>query len=228
MNRSHVRGSSTGVEGKALRRDAAANRRRILTAAELVFSERGLDAGVDEIARVAGVGMGTLYRRFPTKEALISELVREVFVDLIEMATDTLDAPSGAGFEQLLYGTGALQASHRGCLSRLWNDDETMAMKDEYRRITAELLGRAKAVGRIREDVTHADIDLTFWALRGVIETTRGVSDTAWRRHLAIVIAGMRPGAQSLDELPVAEHDVARAKSRNHARSNVVRSSSPD
>ncbi|MDV7136411.1 TetR/AcrR family transcriptional regulator [Williamsia muralis] len=208
-------GSKTVVEGKALRRDAAENRRRILTAAEMVFSERGLDAGVDEIARVAGVGMGTLYRRFATKEALISELVRDMFVDLVDMAAATLQVPGGEGLEQLLYGTGALQASHRGCLSRLWNDDQTTAMKNEYRRIIAQLLVLAKDAGRIRRDVTHTDIDLTFWAIRGVIETTRGVSDTAWRRHLAVVIAGMRPGAENFAEPPVDEHDVARAKSRS-------------
>ena len=212
--RSAVR-SDAVVEGRALRRDAAENRKRLLAAAEQVFSEGGLDVGVEEVARVAGVGMGTLYRRFPTKEALISELVREMFVDLVEMAAATLQVPGGEGLEQLLYGTGALQASHRGCLSRLWNDDQTTAMKNEYRRIIAELLVLAKDAGRIRRDVTHTDIDLTFWAIRGVIETTRGVSDTAWRRHLAIVIAGMRPDAEKFAEPPVDEHDVARAKSRS-------------
>lgn len=81
--------------GKALRRDAAENRQRLLDAAATVFSARGLDVGVDEIARVAGVGVGTLYRRFPTKDALISELVRQVLEDFVALARDACSAPDG-------------------------------------------------------------------------------------------------------------------------------------
>lgn len=215
---SEATGSGPLVEGKALRRDAAQNRKRILAAAEVVFSDHGLDASVDEVARAAGVGMGTLYRRFPTKEALISELVREAFADLIEMATATLQVPDGRGLEELLYGTGVIQASNRGCLSRLWNDDETTAMKDEYRRIMSEVLLRAKAHGRIRDEITESDLDLTFWGLRGVIETTRGVSGTAWRRHLAIQLAGLRPAGEAITEPPVTEHEVVLAKTRARSR----------
>ena len=75
---------------KTLRRDAAQNRQRLLDAAEQVFAERGLEASVDEVARVAGVGMGTLYRRFPTKEALIAELVRELLEDVLLLARSSL------------------------------------------------------------------------------------------------------------------------------------------
>ena len=203
---------------KALRRDAAENRQRLLDAAATVFSERGLDASVDEIARVAGVGTGTLYRRFPTKDALISELVRQLLSDLVAIATKALDVEDGSGLEQLMYGTGEVQASHRGCISRMWNDDETTALQSEYRRIVSELLAKAKEYGRIREDATQSDIDLTFWALRGVIETTRGVSDTAWRRHLALVIAGLRPGREQIIELPMDEEDVQQAKVRLQSR----------
>jgi AcrR family transcriptional regulator len=77
---------------KVLRRDAAENRQRVLDAAAAVFSERGLDVGVDEIARAAGVGTGTLYRRFPTKDALISELVRQLLADLVALADSALSA----------------------------------------------------------------------------------------------------------------------------------------
>lgn len=211
-------GSDTLGEGKALRRDAAENRKRILAAAERVFSERGLDASVDEVAKVAGVGMGTLYRRFPTKEALIDELVRETVADLLGMATAALQAPEGRGLEELLYGTGVIQASNRGCLPRLWNDDETTAMKDEYRRIMSEVLAGAKVHGRIRDEVTESDLYLIFWGLRGVIETTRGVSGTAWRRHLAIALAGMRPAAEAFTEPPVTEHEVLLTRKRAQSR----------
>ncbi|MFC9765966.1 TetR/AcrR family transcriptional regulator [Rhodococcus jostii] len=193
--------------GKVLRRDAAENRQRLLDAAATVFSARGLDVGVDEIARVAGVGIGTLYRRFPTKDALISELVRQVLEDFLALAHEALSAPEGEGLEQVLYGSGAILASNRGCLSRMWNDDQTTVLRNEYRRILFELLTGAKQHGRIREDATDADLDLIFWSLRGVVATTRGVTDTGWRRILAVMIAGLRPGADDLDAAPMnAEH----------------------
>ncbi|MFC9362363.1 TetR/AcrR family transcriptional regulator [Rhodococcus sp. NPDC057014] len=195
--------------GRALRRDAAENRQRLLDAAATVFSERGLDVGVDEIARVAGVGIGTLYRRFPTKDALVSELVRQVYDDFLALADEALSAPDGEGLEQVLYGTGAILASNRGCLSRMWNDDETTMLRDEYRRILFELLTRAKQHGRIREDAADADLDLIFWSVRGVVATTRGVTDTGWRRAMAIMIAGLRPGADTLDESPMSAQHVA-------------------
>ncbi|WP_009473173.1 TetR/AcrR family transcriptional regulator [Rhodococcus sp. JVH1] len=195
--------------GKALRRDAAENRQRLLDAAATVFSARGLDVGVDEIARVAGVGIGTLYRRFPTKDALISELVRQVLEDFLTLAHEALSAPEGEGLEQVLYGSGAILASNRGCLSRMWNDDQTTVLRNDYRRILFELLAGAKQHGRIREDATEADLDLIFWSLRGVVSTTRGVTDTGWRRILAVMIAGLRPGAERLDAAPLSAQDVA-------------------
>ncbi|UZG52696.1 TetR/AcrR family transcriptional regulator [Rhodococcus opacus] len=203
--------SDVSVQGseKSLRRDAAENRQRLLDAAAAVFSARGLDVGVDEIARVAGVGIGTLYRRFPTKDALISELVRQVLEDFLALARDAASAPEGAGLEQVLYGSGAILASNRGCLSRMWNDDQTTVLRNEYRRILFELLTQAKQHGRIREDATDADLDLIFWSLRGVVATTRGVTDTGWRRILAVMIAGLRPGAERLDAAPMNAQDVA-------------------
>jgi len=71
---------------RPLRKDAEQHRQQLLTAAVLVFNEQGLDASVTEIARVAGVGVGTLYRRFPTKEALVDALVREILDTTIQMA----------------------------------------------------------------------------------------------------------------------------------------------
>ncbi|CAG7619830.1 TetR/AcrR family transcriptional regulator [Rhodococcus opacus] len=203
--------SDVSVQGseKSLRRDAAENRQRLLDAAATVFSARGLDVGVDEIARVAGVGIGTLYRRFPTKDALISELVRQVLEDFLALARDAASAPEGEGLEQVLYGSGAILASNRGCLSRMWNDDQTTVLRNEYRRILFELLTQAKQHGRIREDATDADLDLIFWSLRGVVGTTRGVTDTGWRRILAVMIAGLRPGAERLDAAPMNAQDVA-------------------
>src|ERR1039458_10622740 len=87
---------------RPLRSDAAKNRERLLTAAGQVFEEKGLEASVADVARVAGVGMGTLYRRFPSKEALIDALVSEVLEATIAMAREAAAWPDGSGLEHFL------------------------------------------------------------------------------------------------------------------------------
>src|SRR3954462_10863411 len=87
----------------ALRSDAQRNRDRIVAATRAAFQERGLDVGVDEIARRAGVGMGTLYRHFPTKDALIDAIVDARFAELITAAEAALEAPDAwDGFDAFL------------------------------------------------------------------------------------------------------------------------------
>lgn len=208
--------ASSTVDGddKGLRRDAAENRRRLLDAAERVFADLGADAPMNEVARVAGVGAGTLYRRFPTKQALVSELARRLINEMVAIAQSALSAEDGSGLEQMLYKLGAVTASRRGGLHRLWHDEQTAALKAEFREIVSQLLVDAQRNRRIRDDVTSTDIDLTMWALRGIIETTQGISSIAWRRHLAVVIVGMRPSEDSLDEPPLSEHLAALAKTQ--------------
>ena len=185
-----------------LRSDAVRNRQRLLEAAETVFAEHGLEAGVEEIARAAGVGVGTLYRRFPTKDALIGELVRDLLSEIRELAVTSIDDPDG--LERFLYATAAAQATHRGCLARLWDDAQTAQLKTAVRAAAAKLLAQAQANGRVRPDATLADLDLVFWSLRGIIEAA-GPHAVLWRRHLAIMIAGLRPDGQALSQPPISE-----------------------
>lgn len=181
-----------------MRRDALENRQRVLAAASQVFTEHGIDAGVEEIARVAGVGMGTVYRRFPTKEALIAELVHDMLEHLLVAATDVIDAPDGLGLERYLEASGAYQSAHRGCLPRLWRVSADDVQVRELRRRIAVLLDRAKQHGRVRAEVTPTDVTVVMWSIRDVIETTGEVAPNAWRRHLDLLIAGLRPSDQPL------------------------------
>src|SRR4051794_16246931 len=103
-----------------LRKDAAENRRRVLAAAQQVFGLQGLDASVDDVARVAGVGMGTVYRRFPTKDILIAELVRQLLVDVADDARQALEPADGRGLEAFLTATAHRMACSRGLLPRMW------------------------------------------------------------------------------------------------------------
>src|SRR3954466_7217768 len=97
-----------------LRRDAQRNRDRIIAATRAAFQERGLDVGVDEIARCAGVGMGTLYRHFPTKAALIDAVVDERFHELTAAAERAIETPDAwAGFASFLHEAVERQLNDR-------------------------------------------------------------------------------------------------------------------
>jgi AcrR family transcriptional regulator len=193
---------------RPLRRDAAQNREQLLDAAAKVFAAQGLDASVEEIARVAGVGIGTLYRRFPTKEALIAALVQDVLDTMSRLALDATEAPDGRGLEQYLETSSAYQAKHRGCLPRLWNTDAEHEAIQRIRRIIGSLLEDAKRHGRVRDELSSTDITMIMWSIRGVIETTRGIAPDAWRRHLDLLIAGMRPAAESLAHRPISRAQI--------------------
>jgi AcrR family transcriptional regulator len=196
---------------RPLRRDAAENREKLIDAATRVFAEHGRDATVEEVAREAGVGMGTLYRRFPHKQALIDELVGGVRRELLVLAQTAAQRADGFGLEELLFHAGQLQADQPGCLQRLWShSDAELDRLQEFRRVLVTLLDCAQQHGRIRLDVTSTDVTMLLWSLRGVIETTRDVAPTAWRRHLELLIAGFRPpgsrpGGNALVERPLSE-----------------------
>jgi AcrR family transcriptional regulator len=202
--------SSTTVacEQKQLRRDAAENRELLLAAAAKVFAEQGLGAGVEEIARVAGVGVGTLYRRFPNKDALIAELVQDVLERMSSLASAAIETPDGGGLERYLEGSSAYQMEHRGCLPRLWNTSTDNEALVQVRQKIATLLADAKRHGRVRDEIMPTDLTMVMWSIRGVIETTRDVAPEAWRRHLAILVAGLRPSPEALGHKPLTRAQV--------------------
>src|SRR5258708_2350041 len=157
-----------------MRRDAVANRQRLLDAAAQVFAERGLEAGVEEIARVAGVGLGTLYRRFPTKDALIAALVHDMMATMLRLAREASERPDGTGLEYFLEAASAYQAAHRGCLPRLWEIGTADNSVPAVRRRIAGMHATARSQGRVRADIASTDLSVTFWASPGVREATPG------------------------------------------------------
>jgi len=176
--------------------------RLLETAAEL-FAEQGLQASVDEVARRAGLGTGTLYRHFPTKEALIAELVRELQSDVLSDAQNALKEPDGKGLETFLYAVGVRQSSRVGCLPRFWTTPHRRKFLQAIRAAQARLLADAQEHGRVRADLTLGDVFAVLLSLRGLIETTSRLAPEAWRRYLDIVLAGMRPSAEQLAHNPM-------------------------
>ena len=183
---------------RPLRRDAARNREQLLEAATQVFADEGLGASVEEIARVAGVGMGTLYRRFPTKEDLVLALVQALLAQVVALIELASSKPDGDGLEFFLREVATLQATNRGCLPRLWSSGTHPELVALARQGIASLLVQAQLHRKVRPEITGTDMTVILWSLRGVIESAEARALTVWERHLEIIIAGLRPAPEPL------------------------------
>jgi len=181
---------------RPLRADARRNHERILESARIVFAQAGADAQIDDVARHAGVGVGTVYRHFPTKEALLAELVRQKFRLFADRARDAL-AADGEPFElieALMRRNAETAASDAGMQYALASAGEqswtwAQAEQDELLALTAELIERARGAGTIRPDVHATDIGMLMC---GVCSTMGARPDFDWRRHLDLVIDALR------------------------------------
>jgi AcrR family transcriptional regulator len=191
-----------GTPQRSLRRDAVRNRQRLLDAAVTVFAEHGFEVGIDEVARVAGIGTGTIYRRFPTKEALIDELVKQLYADVLDQARQALAESDGRGLDTFLIAVSTLQSSRVGYLARLWRTEQHAESITAIRAAIADLLADAQRHGRARAELTPWDIFMIIWSMRGIIEMTRTHAPDAWRRHLDLMLAGVELSTQSLAHEP--------------------------
>ena len=196
----------------ALRQDAARNRVKILAAALAVFDEEGLDVGVELIAHRAGVGMGTLYRRFPTKELLIEAVVDELLERVLHTARAALENETAAdGFAEFLRAVGWLQFEHSGCLGRLWNRNDN-EWRNRIEVLTRTLLSRAQEAGTVRAELVYEDVIVLFWSLRGVIEATSSFSPDAWLRFFELLLLALGPSDEPLRFPPLTAEEAHLAK----------------
>jgi AcrR family transcriptional regulator len=180
------------------RRDAVRNYHRVLTAAREVLGESGAHASMEEIAARAGVGVGTVYRRFANKDALIDELVRVSMCETLAEARQALTCPGGDGLEQFLRGLGALFAGHAKYAHLLLERSADGTAAREIRAAIQELTGRALVAGTLNPGVTAGDVMTLVWGMRGLTGTTSEVAPGTWQRFLDIHLAGLRtPGPLS-------------------------------
>jgi AcrR family transcriptional regulator len=185
---------------KPLRSDAERNRQRILQAAGYVFAERGLDVSLDDIAAAAEVGVGTVYRRFPDKEALIDALfedkVREV-VDVVRTAAELEDP--WESFETFVRSVAGIQADDRGLKEALMaahrGRDRLAMMRDQIAPLAIGIVGRAQKAGVVRPDLGVLDIPATFLSIGYLADRTREVAPGYWERLLTIFLDGVRADA---------------------------------
>jgi AcrR family transcriptional regulator len=181
---------------RPLRADARRNRARILESARAVFAQYGAEAQIDDVARQAGVGVGTVYRHFPTKEALLVELLREKFRLFGARGREALDHEGEpfAVLEDLLRrnaetaaSDAAVQHALAGAGEHIWMQAD--AEQQELVAVTDELLARARSAGTIRQDVRATDIAMLMC---GVCSTMGAKPGFDWRRHLDLVIDMLR------------------------------------
>jgi AcrR family transcriptional regulator len=205
---------------KTLRRDARRNRERLLASARVLLARDGVDASVEEITRHAGVGMGTLYRHFPTKAELIDAVLEESFAELVRVAEDAADAADAwVGFTSFLEQALALHAANRGLKDVLATSERgrkrAEAMRARVRPLLRQMVDRAQAQGALRPDFTAEDVPLVFWTAGRVIEVTESVAPDYWRRHLGLLLDGLRTGsATPLPRPPLTQDELARATRR--------------
>ena len=184
---------------RPMRADARRNRERILDSAREVFAEDGADAQIDDVARRAGVGVGTVYRHFPTKEALVAELVREKFRLLAAGAERALqrDGEPFAVFADMLRESGAAcaqDAAFQHALSAVGEQAwaQSQAERDELNVLIGQLLQRAQSAGSMRPDILPTDIGMLMCGVTATMAYQGPGFD--WRRHLELSIDALRAG----------------------------------
>jgi len=150
------------------RRDAVRNHQRVLAAAREVLGESGADASMEEIAARAGVGVGTVYRRFTSKDALIDELLRLALEQVLASTERALARPDGQGLEELLRALGQSFADHAryaGLLLQRHTADDTAR---QIRAAIDELTARALTAHTVNPGITSGDVLAVVWAMRGL------------------------------------------------------------
>ncbi|MET3428222.1 AcrR family transcriptional regulator [Actinoplanes tereljensis] len=178
-----------------LRADAERNRTALLSAAREIFGEQGLDASLDEIARRAGVGNATLYRRFPTRRDLIAEVFAGQMNEYVELADHAMQEPEPwAAFAGYLTRLFELQATDRGLsellVSTSFDDDARLSdLRVAAQRGASEVIARAVGAGVLRPDFTRRDLSILMRANAGVIQ--RSPEPDAWKRQLALLLDGL-------------------------------------
>ncbi|MEA2623649.1 MAG: hypothetical protein QOH61_2559 [Chloroflexota bacterium] len=178
--------AATDVEPRALRADAARNRERILVAARRVFSERGLEASVAEVAREAGVGKATVFRSYPTKDHLIAAIAYDRVRWVEDLITEALKQPDAwAAFKDLLADLAHRHATDLTHLEALARHSDAPLLTEARNAATAalrKLMDRAKKQGAMRADAAPEDIRTLFQGVTYAMTEEERRDLDAWAR----------------------------------------------
>ncbi|HTD50421.1 MAG TPA: TetR/AcrR family transcriptional regulator [Acidimicrobiia bacterium] len=181
-----------------MRSDARRNRARVLVAAEDVFSEMGLRAQIEEVARRAGVGVGTVCRHFPTKQALVEAVLEAMYESLLEDARHALDqADPGTAFHTFFVALSEFQARHRALAEHMATEIDlpvaAQSVRDALRGAIGELVSRAQDAGAIRPDIGPADVAMLFSGVAHATALAGDLRPVLRERYVALILDGLRP-----------------------------------
>ncbi|HTY27687.1 MAG TPA: TetR/AcrR family transcriptional regulator [Mycobacterium sp.] len=189
-----------GVErSRPLRADAERNRERIISAAARLFAEQGLSVPLEDVARTAGVGVATLYRRFPTRTDLAIAAFERNMTSYIDAVEKALANPRPwDGFRDLMFDLCALQASDPGLRALLTTAFPASSVIEQRAAETVdkvgEVIARAQQDGALRPDIGVGDVVVMLLANAGVLEATREHAPDAWRRFAALMVDSFGAG----------------------------------
>jgi AcrR family transcriptional regulator len=207
----------TEVWQRPLRSDAERNRRLVLEAAAQAFAEEGFDVGMAEIARRAGVGNATVFRRFPTKDALYEAIVDEKIAELVMAGTAAAELPDPwDALVQYLETMAQLQARDRGFFQateqHLFEHPELLRRHRDILDVIEPLVVRAQEAGAVRDDVTTVDVLGLVKGAVACVPPSPALRADGWRRPLAIVLDALRPDAATpLPIPPLSYEEIERA-----------------
>jgi AcrR family transcriptional regulator len=197
--------TTSEASGKGPRKDSVRNRGRLIDSARAVFAERGFGATLDDVARHAGVGVGTAYRHFPNKQALAAVVLADATEQIAADAREALAIEDPwAALVTFFERNGARQAADRGLYEQLTGLGDSERQDQIWPGIVVDvtaIFARAQEAGLVRADAAPQDIAAIFALLGPAYEMTRDVSPELWRRYLALILDGLR--ATDRPALPV-------------------------
>ena len=185
------------------------NRERIVAAAAELFADRGVDVSMDEIALAAGVGVATVYRRFPDREALIEALFEEKLGRMVALARSALEVEDPwEAFVAFMRAAARMQAEDRGLGEVLMSEDRgrerVAAIRATMRPMASKVIGRAKAAGALREDLDDFDVPMMQVAVSAIADLTRDVQPDYYERLLTLFLDGLARRRADTTPLPSA------------------------
>ena len=203
-------------EQRGGRRDAQRNHELLVAATREVFAEQGVEASLEEIARRAGLGIGTLYRHFATREALVEAIFERRIGELVAVAETAAAEPDGwSALGHFLERMLELQAGDRVLKDVLMRyppgAGRLASAREELRGLFEQVLERAREQGMLRDDFTFSDLALLFWSFAPLIDATAEVAPKAWRRHLHWLLDGLRAEAATPQAAPPLTEEELRA-----------------
>lgn len=191
--------------------DAARNRKRVLEAAAQEHARHGSALGMQDVARRAGVGIGTVYRHFPSRQALIEAIASPFFERGLRLArTVQREHPEAERFHAYVRGFAEALAEHGVPGHCTWDAPAAAPVRAELRTLIGEFVASARSAGAVRPDLEPEDAFALLWTIAALVEAAGETAPEIWRRHVELLLDAIgtgAPGALAAPPVPRAQWD---------------------